>query len=186
MGLFGKSSISIDDVYIYVNKLKSDPLLSEYFEEWGGFVQSNPHLWIKEKTELNMVMQLNFDSISFTLDKILSSRDRKRLAIVADECNTISVVYACLVGVAYSVLHKEELTSSIQLPQDIAQAFEITYLPSYQLFELIFDKHYKLNSRMAFQRNPHLADTRRGIVERTRKACLEGSKAVAKLNFIII
>ena len=185
MGLFSSSKISIDQVDDYMKNLLNHPLLSEYYDQWGEFVTSNPNLWIREKTELDMIIGMNLDSISVTLNYLLNSRDQKKLKQFIDECNKMSVGFSCLVGVGYSVINKETITNIKQLPSDVKQAFDLTYLPSYKLFEIVFDAHYEVNPHMAFQRDGHLDDTKQGIIKRTVTTCLEGSEAATKLNFTI-
>lgn len=185
MSIFSSSKISIDQIDGYMKNLITHPLLSDYYVKWGEFVESNPNLWIKEKTELDMIIQMNLDSISVTINYLLNSRDQKKLKKMIDECNKLSVGYSCLIGVGFSVLNKKALTNVSLLPDNIRKVFDLTFLPSYKLFEIIFDAHYKINTHMAFQRDGHLEDTKRGIIRRTITSCLEGSKAAAKLKFVI-
>ncbi|MDP2965599.1 MAG: hypothetical protein Q8N39_06105 [Pelolinea sp.] len=185
MGIFKSSQISLDQIDGYITNLTNHPLLIYYYSKWGEFVESNPNLWIKEKTELDMLFNINLDSISISLESIINSSDRKKLDEKINICNKISVYYSCLIGVGFSFINKIALASCNLLPNDIKDVFAITYIPSYELFELIFHAHYKNNPHMAFQRDEHLADTKRGIIRRTETACLEGSNAATKLNFEI-
>jgi hypothetical protein len=185
MGIFNTSKISIDQIDGYLNNLTNQELFHRFREEWVEFANFNTNLWIKEKTELDMILDMNFESISVTLDYLLSSRDQKKLKEKTDRFNKATVTYACLLGVGYSVINKEEISTINQFSSEFQQVFDLTYLPSYKLFEIVFDAHYKVNSHMAFQRDGHLEDTKRAITTRTWRACKEGSKAVGKLNYLV-
>lgn len=185
MGIFNSSKIAIDQADNYVGDLIRNPILSEYFNKWGDFVESNLNLWIKEKTELDMILSINFNSISVTLDYLLSSGDQRKLKKKISEYSKLCVEYACLIGVGYSVINKQRIKMIYELPPSTRQAFDLTYIPLFKLFEMIFVEHYKINSHLAFQKDGHLEDTKKGIIMRAITTCLEGSSAAEKLNFVI-
>lgn len=185
MGLFKSSQIMIDQIDNHIANLKNHPLTLSYEEKWGEFVETNSYLWIKEKTELDMVFSINFDSISNSLSRMLSSRDIKNLDKKYKACNKNCVYYSCLIGVGFSVTNRKIVTSIDLLPQAIKNVYELTYLPSTKLFELIFLEHYKNNPHMSFQKDGHLSDTKNGIIRRAQSTFMEGCRAAQKLNYAI-
>lgn len=185
MGLFSSSQINIDQVDDFIANLKNHPQVLLYQKNWGEFVETNSYLWIKEKTELDMIFSLNFDSISNSLSRMLSSRDIKKLYEKFKACNLYCVYYACLIGVSFAIVNRKILENVNLLPQETKNIFELTFIPSYKLFELIFDNHYKNTPALSHQKDDHLLDTKNGIVRRARSAFIEGSNAVKELNYII-
>jgi len=147
MGIFNSPKIEIEQADIYVRDLIRNPLILEYYDKWGDFIESNPNLWIKEKTELDMILSINFNSISATLDYLLNSVDQRKLKKKISEYSKLCVEYACLIGVGYSVINKKRIKMIYELPSSIKQVFDLTYIPSLKLFEVIFNEHYKINNR---------------------------------------
>lgn len=185
MGLFKSSQIKIDQIDYDIANLNNNSIIKSYKEKWGEFVETNLHLWIKERTELDMVFSLNFESISNSLMRMLTSKDINKLGDKYKVCNIICVYYSCLLGIGFAVTNKTTVTRIEMLPKELKNVFDLTYLPSYNLFKLVFVNHYKNNPHLAFQQEGHLLDTKNGIVSRAQSTLIEGSRAAQKLNYVI-